>query len=160
MFVDRAQAAIPATAPAAGLPLMALIDRYHAALSREGVHGLMADRLWDGPEASRVLDRALQEWTPAGQLRHAAALSDLNLLAYALTAARDPARAATVFGAVAGVATPTPGHDPVLTFTHASGEPTRHDDRPARPAWTRPQPRPSHRLPSPLDPWWVGGWGR
>ncbi|CAM5588904.1 hypothetical protein SALBM311S_01650 [Streptomyces alboniger] len=44
-FVDRAQAAVPATAPAAGLPLMALIDRYHAALSREGVHGLMADRL-------------------------------------------------------------------------------------------------------------------
>ncbi len=104
-FVDRAQA-IPATAPAAGLPLMALIDRYHAALSREGVHGLMADRLWDGPEASRVLDRALQEWTPAGQLRHAAALSHLNLLAYALTAARDPARAAMVFGTVAGVATP------------------------------------------------------
>lgn len=122
-FGDRAQAAIPATAPAAGLPLMALIDRYHAALSREGVHGLMADRLRDGPEASRVLDRALQAWTPAGQLRHAAALADLNLLAYALTAARDTARVATVFGAVAGVVTPHPwghgGYDPVLTFPHA-----------------------------------------
>lgn len=52
-FVDRAWAMAPAAAPTAGLPLMALIDRYHVEQSRRGVHGLMADRLWDGPEASR-----------------------------------------------------------------------------------------------------------
>lgn len=122
-FVDRVRATAPGTAPTAGLPLLSLIDRYHATLSRGGVQALTADRLWSGPEATSVLDRAQENWAEPGRSTHAAALADLNLLAYALSVAGEQSRAAPVFRGVAGVVTAFPwgygGRDPVLAFTAA-----------------------------------------
>ncbi|EKX65640.1 hypothetical protein Sipo8835_30775 [Streptomyces ipomoeae] len=122
-FVDRVRATAPSNAPTAGLPLLSLIDRYHAALSQGGVQALTADRLWSGHEAARILDRAQDNWAEPGRLTHAAALADLNLLAYALSVAREQSRAALVFRSIAGVVTAFPwgynGQDPVLAFTAA-----------------------------------------
>ena len=122
-FVDQVRATAPATAPTAGLPLLALIDRYHTARSKGGVQALTADRLWSGYEAARILETAQAAWPATGHLPYAAAVADLNLLAYALCAAREPARAAPVFRAIAGIVTPFPwGYDgggPLAAFTSA-----------------------------------------
>ncbi|WP_216586922.1 hypothetical protein [Streptomyces brasiliscabiei] len=122
-FVDQVRATAPPTAPTAGLPLLPLIDRYHTARSKGGVQALTADRLWSGYEATRFLETAQASWPEPGHLPYAAAVADLNLLAYALCAAREPARAAPVFRAIAGIVTPFPwghdGADPVLAFTAA-----------------------------------------
>ncbi|MEV6380338.1 hypothetical protein AB0M31_13070 [Streptomyces sp. NPDC051773] len=122
-FVDQVRATAPATAPTAGLPLLPLIDRYHTARSKGGVQALMADRLWSGYEATGILEPAQATWPEAGHLPYAAAVADLNLLAYALCAAGEPARAAPAFRAIAGLVTPFPwghdGRDPVLAFTTA-----------------------------------------
>ncbi|WP_143674109.1 hypothetical protein [Streptomyces caniscabiei] len=118
-FVDQ----VRATALTAGLPLLPLIDRYRTARSKGGVQALMADRLWSGYEAAGILEPAQAAWPEAGHLPYAAAVADLNLLAYALCAAGEPARAAPAFRAVAGLVTPFPwghdGRDPVLAFTTA-----------------------------------------
>ncbi|MCZ1002407.1 hypothetical protein O1M63_37300 [Streptomyces mirabilis] len=122
-FVDQVRATAPATAPTAGLPLLPLIDRYHTARSKGGVQALTADHLWSGYEATAILEPAQANWPEPGHLPYAAARADLNLLAYALHAAREPARAAPVFRAIAGIVTPFPwghdGHDPLLAFTTA-----------------------------------------
>ncbi|MEU1518431.1 hypothetical protein ABZ490_40880 [Streptomyces sp. NPDC005811] len=122
-FVDQVRATAPATAPTAGLPLLPLIDRYHTARSKGGVQALMADHLWSGYEATGILEPAQAAWPEPGHLPYAGAIADLNLLAYALCAARAPTRAAPVFRAIAGIVTPFPwahdGRDPVLAFTTA-----------------------------------------
>ncbi|MFJ9562710.1 hypothetical protein ACIRQQ_22010 [Streptomyces fuscichromogenes] len=122
-FVDQVRATAPAAAPTAGLPLLPLIDRYHTARSKGGVQALTADRLWSGHEATGILEPAQAAWPEPGHLPYAAAVADLNLLAYALCAARAPARAEPVFRAIAGIVTPFPwghgGPDPVLAFTSA-----------------------------------------
>ncbi|MEE1761330.1 hypothetical protein [Streptomyces sp. SP18BB07] len=66
-FVDQVRATAPATAPTAGLPLLALIDRYHTARSQGGVQALTADRLWSGYEATRILETAQAAWPEPGQ---------------------------------------------------------------------------------------------
>ncbi|MGQ4389157.1 hypothetical protein [Streptomyces sp. SAS_270] len=122
-FVDQVRATAPATAPTVGLTLLALIDRFHTARSKGGVHALTADHLWSGYEATRILEPAQADWPRPGYLPYAAAIADLNLVAYALCAAREPARAAPVFRTIAGIVTPLPwghdGRDPLLAFTTA-----------------------------------------
>lgn len=122
-FVDQVTATAPVAAPASGLPLLSLVDRYHATLARGGIEALTAGYQWGGHEAVRCLARAEARWLRSGHLTHAAALADLNLLAYALSAAREPARAAPVFQALAGVVTLFPwshgGQDPLDTYCAA-----------------------------------------
>ncbi|KUN92543.1 hypothetical protein [Streptomyces caeruleatus] len=123
-FVDQVAATAPITAPTIGLPLRALVDRYHTAQAHGGIQALTADHVWSGYEAVRVMERAHTHWLGhSSRLVHAAALADLNLLAYALTAAKEPALAQPVFDALAGVVTSFPwghgGRDPVLAFANA-----------------------------------------
>ncbi|WP_181801490.1 hypothetical protein [Streptomyces shenzhenensis] len=129
-FVDAVRAGAPPAAPTAALPLRSLVERYHSVLSRGGVGALSAVRLWDTPEAVQVLRTATTTWPSPGHLTHAAALADLNVLAYALTEAKRSAWAADVFDALDGRVTPFPwnrdGGDPVRAFATAQSKTARN----------------------------------
>ncbi|MFC8419877.1 hypothetical protein ACFUN7_03130 [Streptomyces sp. NPDC057236] len=107
-FVDAVHARMPANAPSAAVELAACVGQYLDTVSLGGVQALMARDYWALPQVRSVLDRALAAWPSPGFFRHAAALADLNLLAYALVCAERPADATTVFRALNGTATPWP----------------------------------------------------
>lgn len=125
-FVDGVRACAPPSAPTAALPLRSLVERYHSLLLRGGVGALGAVRLWDTPEAVDALRTAATTWPRPGHLTHAAALADLNVLAYALTEAKRSAWAADVFDALDGRATPFPWNrddgDPARAFATAQNQ--------------------------------------
>ncbi|MFD9127123.1 hypothetical protein [Kitasatospora sp. NPDC059571] len=118
-FVEAVRASAPAGTAVAGLELALLTDRYRAGLAQGGVTALGARRRWALPDAEAALGRAMADWPTPGFLRHAAALADLNLLAYALGQAGRVAEAGPVFAALDGVVTPWPwglDGDPVDEF--------------------------------------------
>ncbi|MFK0113227.1 hypothetical protein [Streptomyces sp. NPDC091217] len=128
-FIDAVRIRMPGDAPSAAVELTACVGQYLDTVSRGGVEALMARDHWSQPLVRSVLDRALAAWPSPGFLRHAAALADLNLLAYALVCAERPADAATVFRALDGTATPWPWQcdgDPLTEFE-------RRQDRCLRP---------------------------
>ncbi|MFF7260419.1 hypothetical protein ACFZCL_09050 [Streptomyces sp. NPDC008159] len=78
-------------------------------------------RGWPQPQATRVLDRALRDLLSPYFLGTAAALADLNLLAYALVKADRADEAAPVFLKIDEIVTPWPwgmDGDPVERFTY------------------------------------------
>lgn len=120
-FIDSLKAAVPPDAPTAGIELISLVERHLRTVSGGGLTALMASGQWSQPRAAAALDAALAEWAKPGHLRHAEALADLNLLAYALIQANRVGDAAEVFPAIAGVVAPWPwglDGDPVRQFTH------------------------------------------
>lgn len=120
-FVDMQLARMPQGAPAAGLELTATVMDFHRATAGDNLSAILADMWWGRPHAAGVLDRALSAWTRPGFLRHAAALADLNLLAYALVHAGRAPEAAPVFRQLGTTVTAWPwSHqgDPVEQFTH------------------------------------------
>jgi len=119
-FVDAVRAAAPADAPVAALELALLLDRYQATVAAGGVTSLGARRRWTRPDAEAALDRAAG-WTTPGGPRHAAALADLNLLAYALVQAGRLPQAAEVFESLGPTVTASPWQldgDPVQQFDY------------------------------------------
>ncbi|MGW8378222.1 hypothetical protein [Streptomyces sp. ODS28] len=121
-FVDAARARMPADAPAIGAELVSVVRRQHrSAASGSGdlADSLMAREQWAHPPVSTLLERAHQEWTRPGFLRHAAALADLNLLAYALIQADRLTAAADAFQAIGTTVTAWPWRldgDPLERF--------------------------------------------
>ncbi|MEU1516407.1 hypothetical protein ABZ490_30425 [Streptomyces sp. NPDC005811] len=123
-FLDDVVAVMPPAAPTACLPLTAAVRQYHRDLDAGGTRTLGISQYWAQPHIARLLDQALAQWMPAGRLRHAAAVADLGLLAYALSLAGRTREAAPVFSAVDGLVTPWPwGHegDPVECYAHHAG---------------------------------------
>ncbi|MBL1082408.1 hypothetical protein JK359_10500 [Streptomyces actinomycinicus] len=121
-FVDALGARMPANAPCVGTELTAQILQYHAILDRGGYEALVARNHWSQGTAAHALERVMHTWGQPGFLRHAKALADLNLLAYALVAGDRRAEARTVFEAVGGVVTAWPwqkGGDPLTEFEQA-----------------------------------------
>ncbi|MDI2131275.1 hypothetical protein [Yinghuangia seranimata] len=120
-FVEDASRAAPDRSPTVGLPLVSFIDAHRAALQRGGAHALTAHHMWEGQEVSAFLDAAARRWVRPGFLTHAAAVADLNLLAYALVSARRMNEAGALFQSIGGVVSAEPwwrtGHDPVAAFT-------------------------------------------
>ncbi|GAA1083492.1 hypothetical protein [Kitasatospora arboriphila] len=119
-FVDAVRAAAPAGSPVAGLELALLLGRYRAGVDAGGVAALGARRRWARADAEAALDRA-RYWTGPGGLRHAAAVADLNVLAYALVRANRLREAAGVFAAVGPTVTAWPWSldgDPLRRFTY------------------------------------------
>ncbi|WP_142215247.1 hypothetical protein [Streptomyces sp. SLBN-118] len=94
--------------PVAALSLAASLYRYRRALAAGGITALTARRHWDQAHERPLVDDALATWTQPGFLRHAAVLTDLNLLAYVLTKAVRMQDACSVFEATAAVATSWP----------------------------------------------------
>ncbi|MFR9798851.1 hypothetical protein ACL02U_23600 [Streptomyces sp. MS06] len=107
-FVDAVRCAVPADSPCIGIEMIAHVNHYRRALDRGGVAAVTAPSYWSQHTVSAALDRALNHWPKPGFLTHSAALADLNTLAYALSAARRAADAATVFEAIGSVVTPWP----------------------------------------------------
>jgi hypothetical protein len=120
-LLDAIRSTMPADAPAAGLELTAIVRGHQRTVAAGGLAGLGASELWRRPDVSGVLDRAVQDWPRPSFLRHAAAVADLNMLAYALVKAARTTEAATVLRATTGIATAWPWNaegDPLETFTH------------------------------------------
>ncbi|MGW0697949.1 hypothetical protein ACWD0A_01105 [Streptomyces sp. NPDC002867] len=107
-FTDSVIASAPSGSPVVALSLTASLHRYRRALAAGGITALTARRHWDQPHERVLVDEALATWPQPGFLRHAAALADLNLLAYVLTKAARPQDAWPVFEATAAVATSWP----------------------------------------------------
>jgi hypothetical protein len=107
-FVDSVRSRVPAGSPVSGLPLSWAVEQHHRTLSRGGVDALMARRQWTQAQTAAALDEAVAEWVKPGFLSHAAALADLNLLAYALVAASRISQAGPVFRLIGGTVTPWP----------------------------------------------------
>ncbi|PWI42766.1 hypothetical protein [Streptomyces sp. ICBB 8177] len=127
-FVDSVRSAVPPDAPTAGVELIALVERHLRTVSSGGLNALMATRQWAQPQVAAALDQALTDWLKPGFLTHAAAIADLNLLAYALVQANRGLDAAQVFQAIGGLVTPWPwglDGDPVRQFTYWQGRTQR-----------------------------------
>ncbi|MET9447146.1 hypothetical protein [Streptomyces cinerochromogenes] len=121
-FVDALCARMPSNAPCAATELTAQVFQYHAILGRGGYEALVARTHWSQGMAAQALDRVVHTWAQPGFLRHASALADLNLLAYALMAGDRRAEARPVFEAIGGTVTAWPwqtGGDPLTEFEQA-----------------------------------------
>lgn len=120
-FVDAARSAMPPGAAAASVELVSMIERHHRTVSAGGVTELLARRQWQQSPMTDALDRAFTDWPRPGFLTHAAALADLNLLAYALVQAGRSRDAAEVFRAIGAPVTPWPwvlDGDPLEQYTY------------------------------------------
>ncbi|MER6302940.1 hypothetical protein ABT247_25765 [Kitasatospora sp. NPDC001539] len=120
-FVDSLRASMPPAAPVVGVELTALVDEYARTTAKGGVEGLMARRQWTHVRATGALDAALNVWPRQGRLRHAAALADLNLLAYALVQAGRVREAGETFQAIGDTVTAWPWSldgDPLQRFAY------------------------------------------
>jgi hypothetical protein len=118
-FLDAIRARTPSEAPSAAVELAAIVEQHIGAVSRGGVEALMARDHWAQPPVRLILDRALAFWLTPGFLKHAAALADLNILAFALVGAERYDDAGRVFRALGGTVTPWPWRsegDPVSVF--------------------------------------------
>ncbi|MFF6996411.1 hypothetical protein ACFY93_15875 [Streptomyces sp. NPDC008313] len=125
-FVDSVRARMPANAPCAAVELTAQVRQYHALMTRGGVEPMVARNHWTGAPATEALDRVWHTWPQQAFFHHAGALADLNLLAYALTAADRRQQAVPAFEALGNTVTAWPwNHDgPALTeFESARGRP-------------------------------------
>lgn len=121
-FVDALSARMPANAPCAATELTAQVLQYHSVIARGGLEALVARNHWSHVSAAQTLDRAVHTWVRPDFFRHAAALADLNLLAYALMAADRRHEARLVFEALSGTVTAWPwrvGGDPLTEFEQA-----------------------------------------
>ncbi|MEU6510113.1 hypothetical protein [Streptomyces sp. NPDC046942] len=118
-FVDALCARMPANAPCAATELTAQVLQYHSVLGRGGFEALVARNHWSQATTAQALDRVAHNWVQPGFLRHARALADLNILAYALMAADRRQEARAAFEALGGIVTHWPwqtGGDPLTEF--------------------------------------------
>ncbi|MEV6005183.1 hypothetical protein AB0M29_00085 [Streptomyces sp. NPDC051976] len=120
-LVDGACAVMPRGAPTAALELTAFVRAYQRDAAAGGLVSVSAHKHWSRPDAARALDRAVAQWPTPGFLTHAAALADLNVLAYALIKAVRMDEAGTALRAIGGVATAWPWSeegDPLRRFAY------------------------------------------
>lgn len=118
-FLDAVRAGVPATAPAVGIELTALVEEHERITARGGVEALLARGQWAHARASAALERAVTDWPRPGRLQHAAALADLNMLAYALVQAGRVREATATFELIGETVTPWPwglDGDPLQQF--------------------------------------------
>ncbi len=127
-FVDHLRLSAPPNSPVAALELTMMVNRYRARVSAGGVGALGAWQLLTRPDAETAMERALAHWPRPGFLRHAAAVADLNVLAYALVHANRTARAGPVFLAIDQAVTVWPWSldgDPVKQFSYRQAQARR-----------------------------------
>ncbi|MGW2250676.1 hypothetical protein ACWCXH_10795 [Kitasatospora sp. NPDC001660] len=120
-FVETLRASAPPVSPVVGVELAALVDEHDRTAAKGGVEALLARRLWTHSRAVGALDAALATWPREGYLRHAAALADLNVLAYALVQAGRVREGGNTFDAIGDTVTAWPWSldgDPIERFTY------------------------------------------
>lgn len=119
-LIDDLRTAMPPTAPAACLPLEAAVRQFHRERAAQGLQGMGAGLYWTQDHIGELLDHTAQRWLQPGALRHASAIADFNLFAYALVQARRFKEAATVLQGTSGLVTAWPWQhdgDPVELYT-------------------------------------------
>jgi hypothetical protein len=120
-FASAVDASAPPGSPVAGLALTGEVWRYHRGREAGGASGIIADHYWLRPAVKDLLDAALERWPRPGYLIHAAAVADLNMLAYALVHTSRPEEAAPVFqrtGALVAAWPWSADGEPVAQFSH------------------------------------------
>ncbi|ARF56568.1 hypothetical protein [Streptomyces gilvosporeus] len=123
-LLDGIRAEMPTDAPTAALELTAIVRNHQRAVAVGGLMALGAAEIWRRADVVRTLDQAAQDWPTPGFLKHAAALADLNLLAYALLKSTRPTDAGVALRATGGVGTPWPWSmdgDPLERYSHFYG---------------------------------------
>ncbi|MEV0371215.1 hypothetical protein AB0I10_15520 [Streptomyces sp. NPDC050636] len=123
-LLDGIRSVMPADAPTAGLEITTLVRNYHRSFAADGLTALGAGEHWRRPDLARALDQAAQDWPNPDFLTHAAAIADLNVLAYALIKATRSNEATAVLRATKGLGTPWPWNvegDPLERFSHWYG---------------------------------------
>ncbi|RSO09982.1 hypothetical protein DMH26_00300 [Streptomyces sp. WAC 05379] len=118
-FTDAVRTQAPPRSPVESLALLASLTQYLALREADGITALTAHRHWNQPYQRALVDHALATWTQPGHLTHAAALTDLNVLAYVLIKAMRLRDASTVLQAIGPVVTAWPWQEdgpPVETF--------------------------------------------
>ncbi|MFI1334793.1 hypothetical protein ACH4U7_32735 [Streptomyces sp. NPDC020845] len=114
---DRA----PYGSPLALLPVAARVELVAHRQRQDPIGALVADGHWNEPGAVEETDAALHRWFHTTAPPHAEAVTDLNLLAFALTRTRRPSEAAPVFRRLGSHMTPHPwdlAPDPERTFLY------------------------------------------
>ncbi|MFJ5779865.1 hypothetical protein [Streptomyces sp. NPDC093094] len=122
-FTDAVRSQAPPRSPVGAVALVTSLTQYLSLQEAGGLTELTAHRHWSQPPERALVDDALSTWPRPGYLTHAAALADLNILAYVLVKAGRVREAATVFHAIGPVVTSWPWREdgpPVETFRHWS----------------------------------------
>ncbi|MGR3933929.1 hypothetical protein [Streptomyces sp. BRA346] len=96
-FARQAAARAPRGSPVALLPVAARIELTAHRQGESPLAALGAGRNWNEPRAGQEIDAALTGWFHAAEASHAEVVTDLNILAFALTRAHLPEPAAPVF---------------------------------------------------------------
>lgn len=123
-LLDSVRGRMPADAPTIGLELTAIVRGHQRAMASGGLEAISSGDYWRRHEVTPVLDQAAQDWPHPGFLGHAAALADLNVLAYALVKSGRMTEAATALRATTGVVVPWPWNaegDPLERFSQSYG---------------------------------------
>ncbi|MFF9819508.1 hypothetical protein [Streptomyces sp. NPDC014006] len=118
-FTDAVRAQAPPRSPVESLALLASLTQYLTLREADDITALTAHRHWNHPQERALIDNALATWTQPGYLTHAAALSDLNALAYVLIKAMRLRDASTVLQEIGPVVTAWPWQEdgpPVEAF--------------------------------------------
>ncbi|MEU9171344.1 hypothetical protein AB0D34_26680 [Streptomyces sp. NPDC048420] len=117
-FARQAAARAPYGSPLALLPVAARIE---LVAHRQRQMPLGADSHWHEPRADEEIDAALTGWFHTAAAPHAEAVTDLNLLAFALVRTHRPADATSVFRRIGRHMTPHPWEllpEPERTFLY------------------------------------------
>ncbi|MEW2395083.1 hypothetical protein [Streptomyces sp. NPDC046862] len=96
-FAWQAAARAPHGSPVALLPVAARVELTAHRQGESTLAALGASGHWNEPRAGQEIDVALKGWFHAAAASHAEAVTDLNVLAFALTRAHLPDEAAPVF---------------------------------------------------------------
>ncbi|GGN81029.1 hypothetical protein GCM10011579_067180 [Streptomyces albiflavescens] len=120
-FAQQSAARAPHGSPLALLPVAARVELVAHRLTQTSLAALGAHSHWIEPGAAEEIDAALTRWFHTAAAPHAEAVTDLNILAFALTRARRPAQAVPVFRRLGRYMTPHPWSllpEPERTFLY------------------------------------------
>jgi hypothetical protein len=96
-FAWQAAARAPHGSPLAALPVAARVELMAHRRGVTPLEALGSGGNWNEPRAVAEIDMALKSWFDLDAVPHAEAVTDLNVLAFALTRAHRPPEAALVF---------------------------------------------------------------
>ncbi|MEV3869718.1 hypothetical protein [Streptomyces sp. NPDC049906] len=120
-FAWHSASRAPVGSPLVLLPLTARAEHFAHVVEAGGTRALGAHRIWHEKAAASELELALNNWFHTSSPPHAEAISDLNLLAFALVRARWLTEATEVFQRIGRHMTMFPWdalEDPVKAFTY------------------------------------------
>lgn len=120
-LIDELRQRMPPDVPTVALELTAIARRYRRTVAEGGPEALHASQIWTRADSEHALTVAARSWTRPGFLSHAAAVADLNILAYGLLKAARMDEASAALQATGALATAWPWEtdgDPLDTYAY------------------------------------------